>query len=83
MKIKYKFSITVVKKDFLVVWWFSAEQLQTTVYKLKNENFYVQPNNKVSIAVELAELLSAKKQESYVTTISWVRAKVSFAILRS
>ena len=31
----------------------------------------------------LAELLSAKKQESYVTTISWVRAKVSFAILRS
>ncbi|CAH3194828.1 unnamed protein product, partial [Porites evermanni] len=31
----------------------------------------------------LAELLSAKKQESYTTTISWVRAKVSFAILRS
>ena len=31
----------------------------------------------------LAELLSAKKQESYATTISWVRAKVSFAILRS
>ena len=30
----------------------------------------------------LAELLSAKKQESYATTISWVRAKVSFAILR-
>ena len=27
--------------------------------------------------------LSAKKQESYATTISWVRAKVSFAILRS
>ena len=27
--------------------------------------------------------VSAKKQESYVTTISWVRAKVSFAILRS
>jgi len=26
----------------------------------------------------LAELLSAKKQESYATTISWVRAKVSF-----
>ena len=31
----------------------------------------------------LAQLLSAKKQESYATTISWVRAKVSFAILRS
>ena len=31
----------------------------------------------------LAELLSAKKQESYATTISWVRAKVSFAALRS
>ena len=31
----------------------------------------------------LAELLSAKKQESYATTISWVWAKVSFAILRS
>ena len=31
----------------------------------------------------LAELLSAKKQESYATTISWVRAKVSFATLRS
>ena len=31
----------------------------------------------------LAELLSAKKQEGYATTILWVRAKVSFAILRS
>ena len=31
----------------------------------------------------LAELLSAKKRECYATTISWVRAKVSFAILRS
>ena len=31
----------------------------------------------------LAELSSAKKQDSYATTISWVRAKVSFAILRS
>ena len=31
----------------------------------------------------LAELLSAKKQERYATTISWVRAKVCFAILRS
>ena len=31
----------------------------------------------------LAEILSAKKQESYATTISWIRAKVSFAILRS
>ena len=31
----------------------------------------------------LAELLSAKKQESYATTLSWIRAKVSFAILRS
>ena len=33
--------------------------------------------------LRLAELLSAKKQESYATTISLVRAKVSFAILRS
>ena len=31
----------------------------------------------------LAGLISAKKQESYATTISWVRAKVSFAILWS
>ena len=31
----------------------------------------------------LGGLLSAKKQESYATTISWVRAKVSFAIFRS
>ena len=31
----------------------------------------------------LAELLSAKKKKSYATTIPWVRAKVSFAILRS
>ena len=31
----------------------------------------------------LAGLLSAKKQDSYTTTISWVRAKVSFAILQS
>ena len=30
----------------------------------------------------LAELISVKKQKSYATTISWVRAKVSFAILR-
>ena len=29
----------------------------TTVYKLKNENFYVHPNNKVSIAVESREVL--------------------------
>ena len=31
----------------------------------------------------LAKLLSSKKQESYTTIISWVRAKVSFAILHS
>ena len=31
----------------------------------------------------LAELLSAKKQGSYATTISWVRTKVSLAILRN
>ena len=30
----------------------------------------------------LAELIAAKKQETYSTTISWIRAKVSFAILR-
>ena len=27
LKIKYKFSITVIKKDFLVVRWFSTEEM--------------------------------------------------------
>ena len=31
----------------------------------------------------LAELISAKKQEDYATTMSWIRTKVSFAILRT
>ena len=31
----------------------------------------------------LAELLAVKKQESYASTIAWIRARVSFAILRS
>ena len=31
----------------------------------------------------LAELIAAKKQETYSKTISWIRAKVSFEILRS
>ena len=31
----------------------------------------------------LAELIAAKKGENYSTTMSWIRAKVSFAILRS
>ena len=31
----------------------------------------------------LAELISAKKQENYATTMSWIRIKVSFAILRT
>ena len=31
----------------------------------------------------LAELLSTKKGENYGTTMSWIRAKVSFALLRS
>ena len=31
----------------------------------------------------LAELLSTRKRENYATTISWIRGKVSFAILRS
>ena len=31
----------------------------------------------------LAELLALKKGDGYATTISWIRAKVSFAILRS
>ena len=30
----------------------------------------------------LAELLALKKGDDYATTISWIRAKVSFAILR-
>ena len=31
----------------------------------------------------LAELVAAKKGESYSTTISWIRARTSFALLRS
>ena len=31
----------------------------------------------------LAELISSKKKEEYNTTISWIRAKVSFALLRA
>ena len=31
----------------------------------------------------LAEVLALKKGDDYATTISWIRAKVSFAILRS
>ena len=31
----------------------------------------------------LTELISAKKQENYVTTMAWIRTKVSFAILRT
>ena len=31
----------------------------------------------------LAELLATKKEESYATTMSWIRARVSFALLRS
>lgn len=31
----------------------------------------------------MAELLALKKGDDYATTISWIRAKVSFAILRS
>ena len=30
----------------------------------------------------LAELLSIKKDETYAATITWIRTKVSFAILR-
>ena len=31
----------------------------------------------------LAELIANKKRESYSSAISWIRAKVSFAIVRS
>ena len=31
----------------------------------------------------LAELMASKKRESYSSAISWIRAKVSFAIVRS
>ena len=31
----------------------------------------------------LAEPISSKKQKEYATTIAWIRAKVSFAILRT
>ena len=31
----------------------------------------------------LAELISSKKRENYATTITWIRTKVSFAILRT
>ena len=35
------------------------------------------------IPLKISRAIICKKQESYATTISWVRAKVSFAILRS
>ena len=31
----------------------------------------------------LAELVAAKKEEDYANTVSWIRSKVSFAILRA
>ena len=31
----------------------------------------------------LAELISSKKQENYATTVTWIRRKVFFAILRT
>ena len=31
----------------------------------------------------LTKLISSKKQEEYATTITWIRTKVSFAILRT
>ena len=31
----------------------------------------------------LAEFISSKKQENYATTVTWIRTKVSFAILRT
>ena len=31
----------------------------------------------------LAELVATKKGESHATTMSWIRARVSFALLRS
>ena len=31
----------------------------------------------------LAELVAAKKGDSYATTMSWIRARVSFALLRT
>ena len=31
----------------------------------------------------VAELIAAKKGESHATTMSWIRARVSFALLRS
>ena len=31
----------------------------------------------------LAELVATKKGKSYATTMSWIRARVSFALLRS
>ena len=48
-------------------------------YLQRREGWLTNPE----IHSRLAELLSAKKHESYATTNSWVRAKVSFAILRS
>ena len=35
------------------------------------------------IPLKISGAIICKKQESYATTISWVTAKVSFAILRS
>ena len=33
--------------------------------------------------IRLAELVAAKKGEDYANTVSWIRSKVSFAILRA
>ena len=37
----------------------------------------------VKYGSRLAELIANKKRESYSSAISWIRAKVSFAIVRS
>ena len=39
--------------------------------------------NARGITSRLAELVSTKKGEDYSTKMSWIRAKVSFALLRS
>ena len=41
------------------------------------------PNECQRYHSRLAELLAVKKQESYASTIAWIRTRVSFAILRS
>ncbi len=48
-----------------------------------NRPFYTTGKECMRYHSRLAELLAVKKGEDYATTISWIRARTSFALLRS